>query len=929
MRILILVASLVSLLSSWRLLATEIQPIMLDETREEVLIGPSSYVYDDASKELDFAAVQKLWAEGTFKKENAADPNYGVTGHAYWFRFSAKNPSEHKEDWYFGLEYPLVKNVDLYISKPDGTWEHRDSGNRNPFKQRDLKNRFIYLKTELNAGEQKEFFVRLQTDGASEFRLRFRNLAGIYAADHDVQFFLGGFNCLMVFLAAYYLLLTLNSRQVDVLWMGIFFASQFLFRMTINGYSFEYLFAGSPSLNQYAMGFCVPLVFGTAMANAHWFLPMRKYPKLGYITKGFMAINFFFVAASFFLPYKMVKIYTLVGMLTAFAIIVVSISIQAKGFRPARYFVYSWILVLLGSITYGLQKLGIIPVSFITTYGVEISIALQGVLMSLGVSDKIKETNKKLAEAQEAALKAQIETNRLQEEMNTSLERQVRERTEELWVQTKGMEVILENLNQGICKIDAKFGIHPQYSPFLEQIVGERNLKERSLEDVLFAKCEMTEEISSLMETTVSSAVGEPGFQFETNSHLLPREVMLTKKGTEKYLEVDWAAIEDKEGNVDRLLVAIRDVTLMKKAEKEAQEKQEELETIGKILDLSATKFRRFVKSASLLIEEARQKLDASVNHDAWRILLRNVHTIKGNARTYKLDDLSSLVHEVENKLFDVNADQLKPEDATIALDGLNQIEAKITYYQRIHDDKLKRGAAAETEAVMVQASRMISDVWGDIRPDKQKQYLSVLRRIDAMNTNSLKKVIQPLLDSLPGLAAQLQKASPTVKITGSDFFIDPDHLNLYEDIFVHMFRNSLDHGFMQGDEGRINLEIKQNNGQTELLYFDSGRGLNLPVLRKKALERGHIKEGASDQDVADTIFLAGVSSAKVVTEISGRGVGMDAVKGCVERLHGQISIRLTGEGTLPDHQRFEFRIVLPQQVPVLELNDCECQAAA
>ncbi len=87
-----------------------------------------------------------------------------------------------------------------------------------------------------------------------------------------------------------------------------------------------------------------------------------------------------------------------------------------------------------------------------------IEVAAQAFDVSIG-TDKINDTNKKMQRAQEDALKAQVETNRLQEVMNTQLEQQVRERTEELWNQTKGMTVILENLNQGICKIDGSYSI--------------------------------------------------------------------------------------------------------------------------------------------------------------------------------------------------------------------------------------------------------------------------------------------------------------------------------------------------------------------------------------------------------------------------------------------------------------------------------------
>jgi HPt (histidine-containing phosphotransfer) domain-containing protein/two-component sensor histidine kinase len=494
----------------------------------------------------------------------------------------------------------------------------------------------------------------------------------------------------------------------------------------------------------------------------------------------------------------------------------------------------------------------------------------------------------------------------------------VAQRTEELWKQTKGMSVMLDNINQGICTVDGDFHIQPQHSKRLGEILGTADVEGRPLTEILFDHCDLGKEQRDMLYSTVNAAVGGDSLQLETNEHLLPKLVHFEAQRDSKILELDWAGIEDKDGTIDKMLVSIRDVTEIRQAEEAAAGKQKELEAIGKILDLSASKFRRFIKSSSVLLEEARQRLD-DVNRDNWQVVLRNVHTIKGNARTYRLGDVSAAVHEVENELFAINAEKISPRDVENCIRGLSRIEAMIGFYQRIHDEKLKRGAVAETESLIVQASRMMSDVWNELSAEKRRRYRQTLQRLDALNTNSFIKVIQPIIESLPSLAQQLNKTPPEVVVKGADFFVEPDQLNFYEDIFVHMMRNSLDHGFMLGDIGRIMIEVRHSQEQTEIVYYDSGRGLNLPALKKKAVEKGALSEKADDLAVARSIFVAGVSSARVVTEISGRGVGMDAVRGCVDRLRGRIDLRLMGEANIPGYQRCEFLIVLPPQNQALE----------
>lgn len=125
-----------------------------------------------------------------------------------------------------------------------------------------------------------------------------------------------------------------------------------------------------------------------------------------------------------------------------------------------------------------------------------------------------------------------------------------------------------------------------------------------------------------------------------------------------------------------------------------------------------------------------------------------------------------------------------------------------------------------------------------------------------------------------------------------------------------HMLRNAVDHGLEdqagraaagKSSQGRVSLTLAREGGEVVLTLADDGRGINIPAVRKKALERGLIKEGQdiSDQEVIQFIFHAGFSTAAAVTQISGRGVGMDVVTSEIKQMGGVVSINsITGKGT-------------------------------
>jgi len=158
-------------------------------------------------------------------------------------------------------------------------------------------------------------------------------------------------------------------------------------------------------------------------------------------------------------------------------------------------------------------------------------------------------------------------------------------------------------------------------------------------------------------------------------------------------------------------------------------------------------------------------------------------------------------------------------------------------------------------------------------------------------------------------VAKQLGKDIDFV-MTGGDTELDKAMVDVIADPLMHLVRNSMDHGLETPAErlaagkpatGRLGLNAYHEGGSIVLEVSDDGRGLNRERIVAKAVERGLVAEGAvlSDPEVWQLIFAAGFSTAAVVTDLSGRGVGMDVVKRNIESLRGQISLASTeGRGT-------------------------------
>jgi two-component system chemotaxis sensor kinase CheA len=151
---------------------------------------------------------------------------------------------------------------------------------------------------------------------------------------------------------------------------------------------------------------------------------------------------------------------------------------------------------------------------------------------------------------------------------------------------------------------------------------------------------------------------------------------------------------------------------------------------------------------------------------------------------------------------------------------------------------------------------------------------------------------------------------SVELEVTGGDTELDKAMVDTIADPLMHLVRNSLDHGLeLPADRvaagkpatGRLALNAYQESGQIVIEVSDDGRGLNRARILAKAIERGLVAPDVelSDAEVHELILQPGFSTAEAITDISGRGVGMDVVKRNIEALRGQMHIASTeGRGT-------------------------------
>ncbi len=324
---------------------------------------------------------------------------------------------------------------------------------------------------------------------------------------------------------------------------------------------------------------------------------------------------------------------------------------------------------------------------------------------------------------------------------------------------------------------------------------------------------------------------------------------------------------------------------------------------------------------------------------------VKSVKTAQGSVLrvdSHRIDSLLNLVSEAVIAKASFNQISLQYAQSLSELQGMNgryrekmkQLFESLPAYV----EEMKEG---KSEAVM---SKEIAQRFGSISgivDGFEKDLRSAIARFRSSSQN-LARIIGELQEAVmrirmvpiaqvfsrfPRLVRDLSKSlgkSVSLEIRGEETELDKSVIEDLIDPLIHCVRNSLDHGLEpakdreeagKNPEGRITLAARNEGNMIVIEVSDDGRGIDVEVVRKKGVEKGliHPSKNLTDTEAFNLIFEPGFSTAKQVTSISGRGVGLDVVKKQVDKLNGSVKVSSEfGKGST-------FTIRLPLTLAIIQ----------
>lgn len=424
--ILVALFSLVSFLSR----AQGVPAISITDPTKNYLVTTGVEYLEDPSHSLKFTDVvnaqYKVWPEGI--------PNFEITQSAYWVRLKLRNETERNK-LMLRISMPTLDSISFYEIQADSSLRSSNSGAAFPFRYREKMSSDYIFNVTLPPGAEK--YVYLKVSSTSPLLLPMSTGTSLAISDSDKykDIFWGMYIGLMLAMLLYNAFVFITTRDNSYLYYIAYVLAVLLAQITLSGYGFQLVWSRNLWMAE-TSSFITPALAGiTGMEFMRHFLKTKTfYPKAD---KGFFLLYALYtvaVVAGLAQNYKVAYTVTdITASLVSIYMLVTAIFIWArKKYRPAGFFLIAWVAFLVGVFIFVFKNFNILPYNIFTAYTMPIGSAMEVILLSFALADRINILKKEKEKHQAEAIAALEENEKIIREQNVMLEQKVTERTYEL-----------------------------------------------------------------------------------------------------------------------------------------------------------------------------------------------------------------------------------------------------------------------------------------------------------------------------------------------------------------------------------------------------------------------------------------------------------------------------------------------------------------
>ena len=398
--------------------------------------------------------------------------SFGYTSDVFWFRFQVNNPSKEPVSHLLEIAYPVLDDVRIYIYDTISGVELKQYqlGDKIVFDKRPVDHRNFLVPLDLDKYQQQTWLIRVETSSAMQLPMTIWPERNFFVQDQARLMGLGLYYGIMFIMALYNLFVFFSVRENNYLYYVFYVASMVGFLASLQGLSFQYAWPTATNWNDSAIIVMLSsVVFFTSIFTRN-FLVLSDHNKILNNSFGFVLFScaIIVLAVNFIPYYLLIKTLILISGIAILLVIYAGVVRWKQGFSPARYFTIAWSSLLLGAAILALNKFNVIPRNSFTENAMQLGSAIEVILLSFALADRLNQEKRDRYEAQMQSLdleriasSAQAEAleqeryARSAQEKALVHEREAREAQDRaLEIQRKANETLEEKVKERTCELE-------------------------------------------------------------------------------------------------------------------------------------------------------------------------------------------------------------------------------------------------------------------------------------------------------------------------------------------------------------------------------------------------------------------------------------------------------------------------------------------
>ncbi len=517
-------------------------------------------------------------------------------------------------------------------------------------------------------------------------------------------------------------------------------------------------------------------------------------------------------------------------------------------------------------------------------------------IRDVGLEEKLHNKYKTELNKKEVLIKDLENAKKELENYSKNLEQMVEERTSKIKELNILQSAMLNSLNQAFLIFNEGGECYPAYSKACLNLL-ETKPEGKPIWNVLNLSSEESDHFKKWMQTVFSELL-----PFEDLSPLAPNQF---KHSQNRHIELNYYPMkQDKQ--IKGIVLVASDKTEEITAKFEAEKERQNVKMINSLVT-NKKHFSSYAQDTLKLLSYIDQfEKDHFYNELEVNTLLRTIHTLKGGASFFYFSDLVDKIHNFETNLVEILISHKKTSKQlkNIIQKGISEVKSSFYYYLEKYQEFFGENILTKQRDIEIsttEALNLIQSIERSIPSNK------IINQILSWLNVPIYNYFKPYEHIIFDLSQNTGKKIHPLVFEGKELQIFPEPYENFFSTLIHVFRNIVDHGIEAPETriknnknpiGTIKVKVLKDSFGIQIQIIDDGAGIDIEKVKQSLQNKGVDTQNMTNTDLIQSIFLDQISTKNEVTLLSGRGIGLSAVKHEVDKIGGRVSVKTSKQGT-------------------------------